>query len=295
MPQDNKKNMHSLSGWHQIQHEGKTYVIRTICYVGVVKIVASDFVNVWITERSDDEILKLFREQNPVMECDDSSIIHKMIKDCLSEGNGERSQSSFEMVTLEDKIEFKFKTTMGGLALKLHINLRTDTPQTFYKEVTLPILLIAEELVVRQNLLCQSLEKKDLEISQYKLEGAILARTVVKTQPFSKDVFLSKCYSQNTCKPSQGMVNPVGVLNVLSHSSCPSSNETAESLPDPPSCSSLPNPKSKLKDLKSGDFDSEVNSKSKCDVDSVAVDTPKIQSSASKVNIPKKKKPKLYL
>ncbi|KAK3914810.1 Non-homologous end-joining factor 1 [Frankliniella fusca] len=280
--------MCSLSRWHLIQHDGKAFFVRKECNSSAVKFVVSDLVYVWLTEIADDDLLILFQKLNPFIECRDYSVIHKMIDSCFVEGNKEHPLPSLEIAVLDDdSIELKFKMMMGGLLMKLHVNVQRDTPLTFFKEITLPTLQIGEELLMRQNLLCSSLEKKDAEISQYKLEGATLIRTVVETKPFSKDEFLYKRHAHKTCILSQGLVNVSDYLNLFQNCNPPSINETI-SVANPPPCSGLKPLKNQI-GASGSNFTSEVKSES--DVKLLTDCTPSI----SEANKPKKKKPKLNL
>jgi hypothetical protein len=46
-----------------------------------------------------------------------------------------------------------------------------------YKEITLPLLLMIQQLQAQKCLLFDLLKKKDTEIAEYKLEGAKLSRS----------------------------------------------------------------------------------------------------------------------
>lgn len=49
--------------------------------------------------------------------------------------------------------------------------------QQIYDEITLPLLLMVQQLQAQKHLLFDLLKKKDIEITEYKLEGAQLSRS----------------------------------------------------------------------------------------------------------------------
>jgi len=49
--------------------------------------------------------------------------------------------------------------------------------QQMYREITLPLLLMIQQLQAQKCLLFDLLKKKDAEITEYKLEGAKLPRS----------------------------------------------------------------------------------------------------------------------
>jgi len=49
--------------------------------------------------------------------------------------------------------------------------------QQMYREITLPLLLMIQQLQAQKCLLFDLLKKKDAEITEYKLEGAKLSRS----------------------------------------------------------------------------------------------------------------------
>jgi hypothetical protein len=49
--------------------------------------------------------------------------------------------------------------------------------QQIYDEITLPLLLMVQQLQAQKHLLFDLLKKKDTEITEYKLEGAHLSRS----------------------------------------------------------------------------------------------------------------------
>lgn len=153
-------------------------------------------------------------------------------------------------------------------------------PPTFFEEVTRLILATANELLTRQDLLCSLLEKKDQEISQYKLEGVTLCRRNVETQVFNKSDFVSNRHSRDS-NSAEEIIKVLGVVNLFKRDIAPCEDESACIKQDKQELNQVSAPDSRNSGAASNAADSTQDVK------------PKLEASVLKV--PKKKRPKLNL
>lgn len=209
---DSNIMMGSRSGWHQLS-EGN-YMMKKTYDDHKFKIIISDMIHVWVNESSPDELLSVFQEFNPLIECSDHTIVDKLwnlLDDDDLQSSMNTSSRSLDVAVIDDTtIDLKFKAVMDGLAVKFHLRLQKGTSRMFFEEVTLSLLSAAEELLSRQESLCSHLLKKDTEIAQYKLEGASLSRRNVETKVFSKEDFLKQSHMERSSSSPC-----VGVMKVL--------------------------------------------------------------------------------
>lgn len=214
--------MQSLTGWRHLNEGQTTYIIKRCSDNDVFKVLVSDLTHVWVKETTENEIFKIFQKMNPLIECKDTGIIHKiwsLIEMFLEEK--QETSSSLRLAVEEETMvmDFKFQTVVDGQRLKLHLMLPLGNTHLFFKEVTVPLLSTVEELFFQQDTLCNLLEKKDLEIAQYQMEGACLQRHSVKTQPFSRSGILGKpCVRLSLSNPSLGILKILDAAHLLSKS-----------------------------------------------------------------------------
>lgn len=168
-------------------------MLRRCSSEGTLKFFVTNFVHVWVLKITEKELLALLHSQNPLLETITTENVWSIVEKHIdSRRQGDGSSCSLHLSVMEDtSLTFKFHSKVLGLAVKMELVMPQQDSTILFSEVTGPLLSVMNVLLARQDHLFSLLEKKDLEISQYKLEGAILSRRNIQTQPFNKNEFLS--------------------------------------------------------------------------------------------------------
>lgn len=226
--------------WRSVRTtEEKSYVLKREA-IGPhgVKLVASDMIHVWVKEITNENLLNTFQELNPLLEEFTPENIWTYVDNHLESGEKDNESSCYlHLCETENhnSLHFKFFKKLDGLSLRLDILLLKENSTSLYNEVTSPLLTLVNCLLAQQERLFYLLEKKDLEISQYKLEGAILSRRNIQTEIFNKDNFLSGLFaSGNKGTITTKVVNSLNLISNKNSESSDNPNKSTDSSQDVP-------------------------------------------------------------
>ncbi|XP_034246829.1 non-homologous end-joining factor 1-like [Thrips palmi] len=206
--------------WNFIKTGRKTFVFKKCASSGTLRLIISDFIHIWVQEMSDSTLLALCQEQNPLLEFNEDEFSAQTIWTMVDNHLGSREKedgfrSTLDLDLEEDSsLQLKFNSKMHGHPFKLNMTLLQENPNVLFNEVTSPLLLLSELLLAQQDHLFSLLEKKDLEIKQYKLEGATLSRRNIETTPFQRNEFWSS-YQDSKGNLSEELSKVVDVLNLV--------------------------------------------------------------------------------
>lgn len=171
--------------WKKLTIEGKAYVVKISDNKHSFNIILSDCIRIWFEKVKAEEIIERCKKENPVFEADDATFISHVLSLMKSE-NPDIVRSVSEN---EEMLILKLQTTLEGIKFKFSFMLDKGTPEFFYDNITRPVLTVVQELQTRENTLCSLLAKKDIEINEYKMNGAQITRKTVETPTFSKSAF----------------------------------------------------------------------------------------------------------
>lgn len=174
--------------WNKINIEGKDYILKINNKDHRFTIMLSDFIQIWCEQVQTEEIILRCKEENPMFEADDETFLNHVMSLVKCENPTDINRSISES---EEMLLLKLQTTIEGIKFKFSCRLHKRIPECkdFYENITRPLLMIVQELQTRENTLCSLLAKKDLEINEYKMNGAEITRRSVETQKFDKAAF----------------------------------------------------------------------------------------------------------
>lgn len=171
--------------WKKITIEGKDYVVKIDDNKHNFNIILSDFIQIWFEKVKIEEIIERCKKENPMFEADDATF-NSHVLSLVKSDNPDIVRSVSES---EEMLILKLQTTLEGIKFKFTFMLHKGTPEFFYDNITRPLLTLVQELQTREITLCALLAKKDIEINEYKMNGAQITRKTVETQKFSKLAF----------------------------------------------------------------------------------------------------------
>ncbi|XP_031559591.1 non-homologous end-joining factor 1-like isoform X1 [Actinia tenebrosa] len=154
------------------------------------EICISDFNKIWLEVSDQDTIKTRNKELNPNIEADVTYIV-KHIKKNVEE---QQQLTKYQMQENEndEKLVLHFKTTLQpGVMFTWDFHCSTEE-QMISSSLLEPLVDMVAELQRRQTELQNLLEKKDLEISDYKASGVKLSHKRFETKTFDREAFNNK-------------------------------------------------------------------------------------------------------
>lgn len=156
----------------------------------------SDFTTLW-SESIDtkEKLLERFSAENPLVVLDE---IEDQILKTLS--SLPKKSENVQIIKGEnDAITFKLKyLLMETIPLKFYWQLKKCDPKEFFENITKSLFHQLFELQGSQDELVEIIKTKDLEIEQYKLDGAQLMRKQFMTKPFDMDAHMKRFCTWNS-------------------------------------------------------------------------------------------------
>ncbi|XP_053603638.1 uncharacterized protein LOC128671304 [Plodia interpunctella] len=95
-----------------------------------------------------------------------------------------------------------------GYSLKLNLGLFEGTKEMFFQKITQPLLKLVQDLKSSEKELRFLLNKKDLEIEEYKSEGAQVVRHF-KTSKFDEEKHMNQFKAYSECFGSSDIPNSI--------------------------------------------------------------------------------------
>ncbi|XP_037038468.1 non-homologous end-joining factor 1-like [Bradysia coprophila] len=131
-------------------------------------------------------ILKRAKDENPIMNVTE--------KESAVERTIFSPAKHYQTCTSTNGTELMLKTKHYISAVPFHFQwkLTKSGADVFYEEITRKLLVSLLNVQDQRTELFEVIKRKDAEIAQYKIEGAVLARRQLATQPFLKSEFDGK-------------------------------------------------------------------------------------------------------
>ncbi|VVC43109.1 XLF family [Cinara cedri] len=136
-------------------------------------------------------IASLYSTTNDIVEVESTDVVDLLLKETKN------IEFNFFPENLNLRAHIIVKLTEGFSPLILKLKLDFKDPNYFYSNLTCPLLQIIQVLKKNQEDLFELLKKKDLEISEYVLEGGNINRNI-QTETFDKDKFLINTFQKHT-------------------------------------------------------------------------------------------------
>ncbi|XP_049813306.1 non-homologous end-joining factor 1 [Schistocerca nitens] len=169
------------------------YLIKYVCLGEQHRIVATDLVRIWTEEMSSEDIIRRCQELNPNIEAPPENLLSKVTNLMDSVGAEVRTN----ITVSKEMLCLSLETRVSRVLFRFNFRLSPSDPATFMQEVTVPLALMVKELQGRVTQLYEILKRKDVEIQQYKLEGAQICRKSVETEQFKKEEFEKQCLTKD--------------------------------------------------------------------------------------------------
>lgn len=167
----------------------------------------SDFKTLWNEYAiNKDNLLQRLAEENPSLEINDE--IPKQLMGAV----GSLETANAHIKPDDDEIKLQVKLLLDGkVSIDFYWLLKRCEPQLFFEIITKPLLHQVGELQFNKMQLIGIIKKKDAEINQYKLDGALpLTRTGFITEPFVEEKLVTSPAMFNCAIDDfQNMIGPI--------------------------------------------------------------------------------------
>lgn len=174
--------------WKCFSISFKDYFLNFNYENDVLAVVLTDLIYSWKETLSKETINERFKEINS---CDGDIEADKVVSIFTGDLDPENSQVDKDIEIINDTCRLALTSKCKDISYTF--SLRKSTPEEFFSCITLPLLLMIQELNTRQDKLQLLLKEKDEEITEYQLEGGKLFRRYLKTKKFSEEDFAKEC------------------------------------------------------------------------------------------------------
>ncbi|KAK7792552.1 hypothetical protein R5R35_008654 [Gryllus longicercus] len=166
--------------WKSIVVDQKSLFIKYEREEDLHKVYLSDTVNLWMEGLTSSNLSKRCKEMNSLVEAEPEDLarhVCTLISDnredtCITGSE----EGEMRMIHIESKL--------AGIPFYFTFRMEKMNRDEFCKQLTTPLMLLVVQQQTRLAQLQTMLIAKDSEIEQYKLEGAILKKRKMETQPF---------------------------------------------------------------------------------------------------------------
>uniref|UniRef100_T1HZU0 Non-homologous end-joining factor 1 n=3 Tax=Rhodnius prolixus TaxID=13249 RepID=T1HZU0_RHOPR len=178
--------------------------IKIVSEVSVINL--TDLKNLWQTRITESEAVQKFKDDNPLIHSSDKWIA-EYVSTMMTNVN-----NNIKVTVGEPHVNIYFCSDVSNLPTKLNLLLHLQPQDMVYKEITLPLMMVINELKFREEKLLSLLKAKDVEIKEYKFEGANITRRNAITVPFNAESFDTECQSSLSKRAKEVINNPYSVL-----------------------------------------------------------------------------------
>ncbi|XP_065220122.1 non-homologous end-joining factor 1-like [Planococcus citri] len=165
--------------------------VQTLQAGRLYKFSLTDFCKLWSVELSKKQIVDQCKDSNKWLEADDETLICET----LNLFDVARTDVNWSMVSNR----LVLNSTFSGIKFSFHVEFQLADEESFSKIVVSPLLLIIKNLHQQKEFLKDCLKKKDTEIAEYKLDGAVISRKNIETPVFQESV-IPNMFIQETQK-----------------------------------------------------------------------------------------------
>ncbi|RZF46698.1 hypothetical protein LSTR_LSTR002561 [Laodelphax striatellus] len=212
--------------WKQFILNKKLYLLRNSNDNGRFQIFITDLLSLWTEDLSEEELLQRCKDMNPLHEAS-SEILIQRINELVELNSSEVKTTLTE--NKNEQLELGVSSYLKGVIFKIKFLLSLGSPEMFFKQMTSPLIRMVEELQERQNKLFDLLNKKDIEIDEYKMGGMKITRKNIETTPFCKEEFLKSFSNEHVEMPRKSICPITSFINNCNelYEECSKSIETA--------------------------------------------------------------------
>ncbi|XP_058063893.1 non-homologous end-joining factor 1-like [Anopheles bellator] len=150
-----------------------------------IRCILFDMNSLWVEQVPITALIEREHKRNPIISCNETIVDSTLFAKpatlyTVEQGNGDESD---RLVTLTAKYY------VGGMPVTFGFELMVGTACQFSEYMTIPLWRAMLLLETQNHSLKQMLVKKDAELEQYRIEGAVLKRTTLQTPVFNEQLF----------------------------------------------------------------------------------------------------------
>uniref|UniRef100_A0A1B6DSA9 Non-homologous end-joining factor 1 n=1 Tax=Clastoptera arizonana TaxID=38151 RepID=A0A1B6DSA9_9HEMI len=177
--------------WKPISFNTREFLLklRFLESLNAYQIDLTNFINLWQQQISEEDLIQTCKKVNPLIYAK-PKVLSRHIMSLLDTENDNVVKNMEEK---DNQIVLNLHMMLDRVCFKYQFILELQPAECLYKEFTFPMVLMISELQKQKEIMSELLARKDLEITQYKLEGAKLIRKLVQTKPFDQDTFNRNC------------------------------------------------------------------------------------------------------
>ncbi|XP_044258172.1 non-homologous end-joining factor 1-like isoform X4 [Tribolium madens] len=168
--------------WKTFQHGANLYMIKVVQDTNL-RLVLTDFQNIWVQEISKDDLLLQFQEANPLFDVK----VDEIVTEVTEAINSISDLTDIEISEADEGLKLLLNSIKSEYKIKFKFNFHKSSSETFLKEITVPLIQTVKHLEERQNMLMNLLQKKDRELEEYKLEKGVISRDDLITEKFDEE------------------------------------------------------------------------------------------------------------
>lgn len=184
--------------WHEIKHGDQKVFFKCNFEDNCIKYFLYNLKEIWSENCSIDEITQRAKNLNPLINYQSDIVIETLkfgTPTTVSIDSAKHNQSVVLKYYIQER-PFKFCWNLKPLNI-----------DEFQKTIINPLFLSIHFLAEQIEELKKTIKKKDIEIKQYKDEGAVLARKTVATEVFDEDAFAARYAHINEISKSFAVIS----------------------------------------------------------------------------------------
>ncbi|KAJ9591395.1 hypothetical protein L9F63_002001 [Diploptera punctata] len=174
--------------WKQLKIQNDVFLIRNVNSNGKYTIFISNLIKIWAEELTIDNFYQRCKKLNPLMEGEQETLTEWILSLLNSD-----SIANIKLMECDDSQVLEIRSKLSGVPFVFKFYLDPVSSEMFYEEMTLPLIFMIQQLQSQKNKLFDLLKKKDVEINEYKMEGAQLSRKNIETAAFNIKQFEESC------------------------------------------------------------------------------------------------------
>ncbi|KAK9504090.1 hypothetical protein O3M35_010509 [Rhynocoris fuscipes] len=191
----------------------KLIKIENIDYFLLIKtqetttVSITDMKNIWQAKFNAEEIIDMIKTDNPMIQSSDKWISENATK-VINDNNSEINCSKLN----DNEVKITISSNVSDNPTKINFILKKQSNEMMYNEITLPLFMLIYELKFREEELIKIVKAKDVEIKEFKFEGATITRKNAITEPFNVESFESKCVSNLQTRAKESISRPCSMI-----------------------------------------------------------------------------------
>ncbi|VEN48738.1 unnamed protein product [Callosobruchus maculatus] len=191
--------------WKPFATADSAYLLRYSSNQDTIEILLSNLKYLWTGNFTKQYLFEMFKKLNPLLEVDDVSSQVIQILDRI-----DNTEIKINIVDSNKVLEMKVFSNLSQDAdyevpVNVELTLTLSENDKLTEVLTIPMVQTINFLETQQKVLCNIIQKKDRELTEYQLEKGVISRNDLVTEPFdfnllktSDDRLLLNTFQQST-------------------------------------------------------------------------------------------------